>query len=89
MAEPAAVRASVPLPERVALRVAEAAAFLGLSETAFRDHLLARCPKFFAGRTPLIPLDLLREFAADLAKEEAEGGQAAIGQLDRLRQGLG
>ena len=55
---------------RLALRIEEAAELLGLSEGAFRQHLLPDCPKFFAGRSVRIPLSLLRVFIEDLARDE-------------------
>ena len=59
--------------DRLALRIEEAAELLGLSEGAFRQHLLPYCPKFYAGRSVRIPFSLLREFIEELARELEEG----------------
>ena len=61
---------SLPLSERVALRIDEAAELLGISEGAFRDHLLADCPKLYVGRAVLIPRLLFAEYIERLALAE-------------------
>ena len=59
----------IPPPERIALRVEEAAALVGLSERSFRDHFLSdpACPRFYAGKSVRLPLRLLEEYIEALA----------------------
>ena len=75
----------VRLTDRLALRPAEAAELIGLSEGAFRTHLMHRCPKFYAGRSVRIPLRLFEQFLEDLSSEE-EGDQEMSSKrlLDRV-----
>ena len=56
--------AAIPLPERIALRVEEAAALVGLSQRSFRDHFLSdpACPRFYAGRSVRLPRQLLEKY---------------------------
>ena len=69
---------ALDLTTRIALRIDEAAATMGLSEGAFREHILPGCPKLYAGRAVLIPRDLLVRFIGELAtKEGAETETAA------------
>ena len=63
--------AYVPLSERLAYRIEEAAQLVGLSPRAFRDHLLPTCPKLYAGRAIVIPRRLFEAFLESLAQEEA------------------
>ena len=75
----------VDLEDRLALTLEEAAAAIGLSPRAFRDHLFARCPKFYAGASPRIPARLFAAFVEDLAKaEEASTQDSARALLDRI-----
>ena len=57
------------LMNRLALRPAEAARALGLSERALRQ-ILPQLPHLHAGSAVLIPVDLLREWLRDQAKSE-------------------
>ena len=52
------------------ISIEEAAALVGLSTRAFRDHLLASCPKFHAGTRLVIPLNPFRTYIDGLAHEE-------------------
>ena len=65
-------RPNISLKERIALRVAEAAAMVGLSEGAFREHLLPCCPKVYVGRALLIPRRIFEKWLEKRALEEAE-----------------
>ena len=67
--------------KRAALRIEEAAESVGLSERAFRDHLLPRCPKFHAGTAVRIPTQLFLEFIAGLALEEQQSSQESAAEL--------
>ena len=82
-------RERVALSDRLALRVGEAAALLGLSETAFRDHLLARCPRFNAGRVVLIPVRTLEEFVESLAAEESGSAGEIVSRVPSRRGRVG
>ena len=55
---------SLPLSERLGLRIEEAAQLVGLSTRAFRDHILAdpKCPRFFCGRSLRIPRRLFERY---------------------------
>ena len=55
---------------RFALRIEEAAASIGLSRGAFREHVLPDCPKIHAGRTVLIPAGPFKEYLAERAEKE-------------------
>jgi len=74
------------LTSRLALRVEEAAALVGLSDRAFREHLLPRCPKFYAGRAVIIPRKPFEEFLAKLAEDSQnelrETARELIARLD-------
>ena len=72
---------SPPLSDRIAVRIDEAAALLGLSENAFRDHLLPDCPKLYAGRAVLIPLRKLQAFIENLALGEVGETEATAAEL--------
>ncbi len=65
-------KAPLRLADRRALSIAEAAQMVGMSEGAFRSHLLPRCPKFYAGRSVRIPLRLFERFLEELATEEQQ-----------------
>ena len=69
------------LADRVALRIEEAAATLGLSEGAFRTHILPACPKVHVGRSVLIPKRLFEQHIEHLAKEETQETQETAEQL--------
>ena len=74
----------IDLGGRLALRLNEAAEALGVSEGAFRAHLLPRCPKFYVGRSLRIPRDLFERFVGELAQEEDQDSAAAQTILDRV-----
>ena len=59
----------LPLSERVALRIEEAAQLVGLSPRSFRDHLLAdpKCPRFFCGKSVRIPRRLFERYIEERA----------------------
>ena len=78
---PEATEKRLHLAERVGLRIEEAAASMGLSERAFRDHILPRCPKLYAGRAVLIPTRLFKEFIEGLAAEEQQTTQETASEL--------
>ena len=59
-----------PELERVGISIEEAAASVGLSTRAFRDHLLALCPKIHVGTRLVIPLNPFRAYIEGLAREE-------------------
>lgn len=65
------------LQERAALRIEEAAALVGLSERAFRDHLLPFCPKFRVGRSVRIPVRRFLEFVENLPDGDAADRESA------------
>lgn len=69
------------LCDRVALCIDEAARAIGLSEGAFREHLLPRCPKFRAGRSVRIPLTAFKRFLEDLAAHEGESVGDSVDDL--------
>ena len=60
----ASEKRELPLSERTALRIEEAAALVGLSERAFRDHILSdpACPRFFAGKSVRLPRRLFEAY---------------------------
>ena len=68
---------SPPTP-RLALTVSEAAESLGMSATAFRDHLYAACPKFFAGRSVRIPLKAFEEYVLGLVDADPLTAEAML-----------
>ena len=71
-------REPLRLDDRLALRIEEAAEVIGLSERAFREHILPHCPKFYAGRAVVIPRRLFQKFIEELAlSEQRETDQAA------------
>ena len=73
------------LDNRLALRVEEAAALVGLSEGAFRAYLLPRCPKFYAGRSIRIPAGGFQAYVESLAQEELrQQTQTANSLLSRV-----
>ena len=69
------------LADRVGLRIEEAAAALGLSERAFRDHILPGCPKVYAGRSVVIPKRLFEQHLERLAKGEGQETQETAEEL--------
>ena len=69
------------LQDRLALRPPEAAKALGLSERAFREHVLPRCPKFYAGRAVLIPKHLFQKHIETLATEETQQTDETAAEL--------
>ena len=71
------------LTTRIALRIDEAAATMGLSEGAFREHILPACPKLYAGRAVVIPKRLFEHWVEQLALEEAPEG-VGEGDADEL-----
>ena len=68
-------------PDRVGLRIEEAAASLGLSKRAFEEHILPRCPKLYVGRAVVIPRKLFEQHIERLAKEEAQETRETAEQL--------
>jgi hypothetical protein len=77
------------LCDRIALRVPEAAAMVGLSEGAFREHLLPHCPKLYAGRALVIPRrpfeDWLERRALEAAEPVGESVEELLAQVDADR----
>lgn len=73
--------ASLCLGDRLALRIEEAAEAIGLSERAFREHLLPRCPKLYAGRSVVIPKVLFERFLEELATEEQASNEETAVEL--------
>ncbi len=70
----------------LAVTVSEAAALLGLSEGAFRTHLLPDCPKFYIGRSVRIPLGGLTRFVEELAQAEShQQRESATKLLERVQ----
>ena len=68
-----------PAPtQRLALTIPEAAASLGISETAFRDHLFAGCPKFHAGRAVRVPLRRFEKYVSGLADSEDDTAEGLL-----------
>ncbi len=64
----------VPIGERLALRIEEAAVLVGLSERSFRDHLLAdpSCPRVYIGKSVRIPRRLFAEYLEKRAEREPD-----------------
>ncbi len=75
--------ADVPLQlrDRIALRISEAAAMVGLSEGAFRDHWLRECPKAYAGRALVIPRRAFEDWLERRALEETEPVGGTVDEL--------
>lgn len=63
---------AVPIGERLALRIEEAAELVGLSERSFRDHLLADpgCPRIYIGKSVRIPRRLFAEYLESRARAD-------------------
>jgi hypothetical protein len=70
----------VLLAERLALRPAEAAVALGLSERAFRA-LLPQLPHIRAGGAVLLPVDALRRWLDEQAKNEKARADAVADEI--------
>jgi excisionase family DNA binding protein len=68
----------------LAYTVEEAAALMGLSVRAFRDHVLPRCPKIRVGRSVRIPREAFRHFVETLT--ETDPVDSARDLVARLRQ---
>ena len=71
------------LSDRLALRPAEAAKALGVSERALRA-LLSRLPTVRAGSAVLIPVDALRDWLRTQAQPEQDEVERAVN--DTLRK---
>ncbi len=69
------------LANRVALSIEEAAAACGLSDGAFRAHVLPHCPTLYAGRLPRIPTSLLLKTLEELALSESQELETAADLL--------
>ena len=67
---------------RLALTIEEAAESLGMSETAFRDHLYAACPKFYAGRTVRIPLRAFEDYILGLVDADVITAGALLREVE-------
>ena len=67
-------RFRVPIADRLALRIEEAAELVGLSERSFRDHVLAdpSCPRVYIGKSVRIPRRLFAEYLEKRAEGEAD-----------------
>jgi len=74
--------APLSLADRLALRPAEAARALGLSERTFRD-LLPRIPHFRTeeGGAVLIPVEALRRWLNEQAKAEGDRVSAVAAEI--------
>ena len=72
-----------PLAERIGLRIEEAAAMIGVSEGAFRTHLLSdpRCPRVYLGTAVVLPRRPFERYIEDLALDELEETKATAGEL--------
>lgn len=78
---------SVDLRTRLALRPAEAAATLGLSERAFRE-IAHQLPNVRFGRSPRFPVEGLRRWLEEHARAEADRSrQLAEDLVGRVLQG--
>jgi hypothetical protein len=75
------------LEDRLGLGIDEAARTIGLSPGAFRDHVLPRCPKFYAGKRVVIPRRLFLKFIEGLALEEAQQGKETAAELLAATEG--
>ena len=69
-------------PYRVALTLREAADSLGMSETAFRDHLWEGCPKFYAGRVVRIPVKPFEDYVLGLVDAEVLTAEALLREVE-------
>ena len=61
----------IDLDTRLALRISEAAAALGLSEGCFR-RVLPEIEKIYAGKAVLIPVESLKRWMRQKAETEAQ-----------------
>ncbi len=68
---------AVSLQDRLALRPAEAARALGLSERALRQ-ILPQLPHLHAGSAVLIPVDSLREWLREQAHASAKDAKNVV-----------
>ena len=61
-----------PLTERIGLRIEEAAAMIGVSERAFRTHVLSdpRCPRVYVGTAVVLPRRRFEQYLEDLSVAE-------------------
>jgi hypothetical protein len=80
-AHPSYEKERLGLDERLGLRIDEAAASIGLSKRAFEEHILPRCPKFYAGRAVVIPKRPFERFIEALALEEQQQTQETAAEL--------
>ena len=71
----------VPLSERIALTIEEAAALIGVSENTFRAYIYPHCPKLWVGRRVLIPRRRFEKFIEGLALDEEDGTAATAAEL--------
>ena len=69
------------LRDRIALSIEEAAKTIGLSERAFREHLLPQCPKIYAGRSVVIPRRLFEKFLEELALDDRRQTESTAADL--------
>ena len=70
----------IALTDRLALRPAEAARALGVSERTLRQ-LLPQLPHLRAGTAVLIPVEGLREWLREQAQTEPSRVDAAVGEV--------
>ena len=76
-------RDSLPLSERIGLRIGEAALMLGVSEGAFRTHVLSdpRCPRVYVGTAVVLPRRRFERYVEALAGDELEETKATAEEL--------
>ncbi len=80
-------RPRLDLATRLALRPREAAAALGLSERAFRS-LLPRLPHVRLGGAVLVPVDALRRWLEEQARQRHDEAAALEGEAQRTAAAL-
>ncbi len=71
---------TLDLANRVALGLREAAQALGVSERHLRDHL-SQIPHFSLGHRTLIPVDAVRRWAAERAREQTRDTERDAGSM--------